>query len=69
MTSTTVTAIFWGAKWAASPATAPTANAAFTADKISGLDTWHRGYGNRYHISSPYLIQKYFRSSVYIIPI
>jgi hypothetical protein len=37
MTSSTIQAIYWGSSWS---------NAAFVADKISGLDTWHVGFSN-----------------------
>jgi len=35
--ATVTAAIFWGANWQ---------DATFTADKVSGLDTWYNGFGN-----------------------
>jgi hypothetical protein len=37
MTTAVTQAIFWGRNWG---------NSSFVGDKISGLDTWHNGFGN-----------------------
>jgi hypothetical protein len=43
MTSTAVTAIYWGTSWS---------NASFVGDKISGLDTWYASVGGTKYMAT-----------------